>query len=43
MYKDEKAFISCQKIFREFENENSDIKRKISSSGGVVLDEHILI
>ena len=23
MYKDEKAFIACQKIFREFENENS--------------------
>ncbi len=43
MYKDEKAFISCQKIFREFEDENSDIKRKISSSRGVVLDEHILI
>ena len=42
MYKDEKAFIACQKIFREFENENSDIKRKISSSRGVVLDEHIL-
>ena len=43
MYKDEKAFIACQKIFREFENENSDIKRKISSSRGVVLDENILI
>ena len=42
MYRDEKAFIECQKIFREFENENSDIQRKISSSRGVVLDEHIL-
>ena len=42
MYKDEKAFIECQKIFREFESENSDIQRKISSSRGVVLDEHIL-
>jgi hypothetical protein len=43
MYKDEKAFIECQKIFREFENENSDINRKISSSRGIVLDENILI
>mgnify|MGYP000467173551 CR=1 FL=1 len=43
MYKDEKAFIACQKIFREFENENSDINRKISSSRGIVLDENILI
>ena len=42
MYKDEKAFIACQKIFREFENENSDINRKISSSRGIVLDENIL-
>ena len=43
MYKDEKAFIACQKIFREFENENSDINRKISSSRGIILDENILI
>jgi len=43
MYKDEKSFIACQKIFREFENENSDINRKISSSRGIVLDENILI
>ena len=43
MYKDEKAFIACQKIFREFENENSDINRKISSSRGIVLDENILV
>ena len=42
MYKDEKAFIACQKIFREFESENSDINRKISSSRGIVLDENIL-
>ena len=38
-----KLFIACQKIFREFENENSDINRKISSSRGIVLDENILI
>ena len=43
MYKDEKSFVACQKIFREFENENSDINRKISSSRGIVLDENILI
>ena len=42
MYKDEKSFVACQKIFREFENENSDINRKISSSRGIVLDENIL-
>ena len=43
MYKDEKSFVACQKIFREFENEISDINRKISSSRGIVLDENILI
>ena len=41
-YKDDKSFLNCQKIFRQFEEENSDIVRKISSSRGIVLDDNQL-